>query len=35
MSYWITEEVYDMVLDARNRIDDYYNNMAEHVNEVN
>jgi len=23
-----------MVLDSRNRIDDCYNNMAEHVNEV-
>ena len=34
MSYWITEEVYEMVLDARNHIDDCYNNMAEHVNEV-
>jgi len=34
MSYWITEEVYEMVLDARNCIDDCYNNMAEHVNEV-
>jgi len=34
MSYWITEEVYDMVVEARNHVDDCYNNMAAHVNEM-
>jgi len=34
MSYWIPEEVNEMVLDARNHVDDCYNNMAEHFIEV-